>query len=70
MRIKPTGERVYQLKVTLRGARPSIWRRFLVPSGITLAQLHDVLQAIMGWTDSHLHHFVVRGVIYEPPGPE
>ena len=50
--------KVYQLKVTLVGSRPPIWRRILVPSNITLAKLHDVLQAIMAWTNSHMHEFV------------
>lgn len=39
---------IYQLKVTLLGTMPPIWRRLLVPATLTLAQLHDVLQAAMG----------------------
>jgi hypothetical protein len=39
---------IFQLKVTLLGTSPPIWRRLLVPAGLTLAQLHDVLQAAMG----------------------
>jgi hypothetical protein len=64
MRIYETGAPLYRLKVTLRGLRPPIWRRFLVPSDITLRRLHDSLQAVMGWTDSHLHQFEARGVRY------
>lgn len=63
-------ESILQLKVTLRETRPPIWRRLLVRSDITLAQLHQVLQAAMGWTDSHLHQFVKRGVLFGPPNPE
>ncbi|MCU0612001.1 MAG: plasmid pRiA4b ORF-3 family protein [Candidatus Eisenbacteria bacterium] len=70
MRIQPKGKAVYQLKVTLSGVKPPIWRRFLVPSGITLAQLHGVLQVVMGWTNSHLHKFIAKGVIYELPDAE
>lgn len=62
MRIRETGAPLYRLKVTLRGMRPPIWRRFLVPSDIKLKRLHDSLQAVMGWTDSHLHQFEARGV--------
>lgn len=55
---------VHQLKVSLNGARPPIWRRVLVPSGITLAELHAVIQVAMGWYDDHLHEFEIGGVRY------
>lgn len=64
MRIRETGGPIYRLKVTLRRSRPSIWRRFLVPADITLKRLHDSLQVVMGWTDSHLHQFSAKGVLY------
>jgi hypothetical protein len=46
---------IYQIKVTLLGTSPPIWRRLLVPADVTLAQLHDVLQTAMGWDDGHMH---------------
>lgn len=64
MRIRDTGGPVFRLKVTLRGVKPPIWRRFLVPGGITLKRLHDSLQVVMGWTASHLHQFEAGGVLY------
>ena len=60
----------YQIKVTLNGTRPPIWRRLLVPGSLSLADLHDVLQAAVGWTDSHLHQFVTKGTCYGRPNPE
>ncbi len=51
---------IYQLKVTLRGTRPPIWRRLLVPSGLTLEVFHDVLQLAIGWDDSPMHDFRIR----------
>jgi len=48
---------VYQLKVTILHSRPRIWRRVQVESGVTLDRLHDALQVVMGWTNSHLHGF-------------
>jgi hypothetical protein len=50
---------VYQLEVTLRHIRPPIWRRLRVPGKTTLGQLHDVLQIALGWTNSHLHQFLI-----------
>ena len=48
---------IYELKITLCGSKPPIWRRVQVPGGIKLNHFHDVLQIVMGWTDSHLHQF-------------
>jgi hypothetical protein len=50
---------VHQVKVTLRGVRPPIWRRLQIPSGATLRKLHDALQIAFGWEDAHLHEFRV-----------
>jgi hypothetical protein len=50
---------IYQLKVTLKHARPAIWRRLQVRSDIKLGKLHLVLQDALGWTHSHLHQFLV-----------
>lgn len=61
---------IFQLKVTLSDAKPPIWRRILVPADITLGRLHEVLQLVMGWTDSHLHQFVARGEVYGVPDEE
>lgn len=41
-----------------------IWRRFLVRSDSTIADLHYILQLVMGWTDTHLHTFVIHGKDY------
>jgi hypothetical protein len=55
---------VYQLKVTLEGIRPLIWRRIQVTDEIRLDRFHQILQIVMGWTDIHLHEFVVNGISY------
>jgi Plasmid pRiA4b ORF-3-like protein len=54
----------YQLKVALRGLSPLIWRRFLVRADTSIAELHYILQLVMGWTDSHLHRFLIHGKEY------
>jgi hypothetical protein len=48
---------VFEIKVTIAGVQPPVWRRLLVPADLRLDQLHNVLQAAFGWSDSHLHHF-------------
>jgi Plasmid pRiA4b ORF-3-like protein len=58
---------LYELKVTLRGSKPAIWRRLQVPGSIKLNRLHQVLQVAMGWTDSHLHQFSFAGDEQSPP---
>ncbi|MEW6404638.1 MAG: plasmid pRiA4b ORF-3 family protein [Chloroflexota bacterium] len=52
------------MKVTLVSSKPLIWRRFLVADVTTLSRLHDILQIVMGWTNSHLHHFFINGEYY------
>jgi len=60
---------IYQIKVTLRDTRPPIWRRLLVPAGLTLDALHDVLQVAMGWDDSHMHEFRIGQRRFGKPDP-
>jgi hypothetical protein len=47
---RPQGQ-IYQLRAVLRGISPLIWRRLLVRSDSTVAQLHEVLQIAFGWDD-------------------
>ena len=61
---------VHQLKITLRGIRPPIWRRIEVPSDISLGELAPILEAAMGWMGGHLHMFDVDGVTYGSPDPD
>jgi hypothetical protein len=58
---------IYQIKVTLLGTRPPIWRRLLVPAGLTLEQLHDVVQLAMGWQDCHMHDFRIGQQTFGTP---
>lgn len=57
-------ERSYLLKIQLLDIEPAIWRRFVMPASITLDRLHDVIQIVMGWTDSHLHEFTIGNKRY------
>jgi Plasmid pRiA4b ORF-3-like protein len=53
----PTEVRGFRVRLDLHGARPPVWRRLELPGDLTLPRLHDVIQAAMGWYDSHLHRF-------------
>jgi hypothetical protein len=61
---------IYKVKVELAGIEPIIWRRFLVPSTVTLHRLHLILQDIMGWTNSHLYRFRIGDKEYGMPDPD
>lgn len=58
---------VHRLKVTLLNLKPPIWRRLEVPSTITLAYLHEILQTALGWQNKHLHDYHVGEVGYGDP---
>jgi hypothetical protein len=61
---RATDRTIYRLKVTLQDTQPPIWRRVEVPATMTLAGLHDVIQAVMGWEDGHLHQFETGEDVY------
>jgi hypothetical protein len=57
LRSAPAEVHGYRVRLDLHGAKPPVWRRLELPGDLTLPRLHDVIQAVMGWTDSHLHRF-------------
>jgi hypothetical protein len=61
---------IYQIKITLRGTRPPVWRRLLIPAELTLEQLHHVLQAAMGWQNCHLHESLIGRQRYGALDPD
>ncbi|MBX7268266.1 plasmid pRiA4b ORF-3 family protein [Micromonospora sp. Llam7] len=61
---------IFELRISLSGVRPAIWRRVLVPGGYTLDRVHRVVQHAMGWRDCHLHSFEIDGVQYGEPDPD
>jgi len=58
---------MYELKVTLAHIAPPIWRRLLVRGNTNLGFLHAVIQVAMGWTNSHLHQFVIDEQTWSDP---
>lgn len=61
---------VYELKITLCGSKPPIWRSVAVPSDMRLNTLHNVIQIVMGWEDYHLHQFIIPNPQPKPTGQE
>lgn len=57
--MKKKYNQVYQFKITLKGTKPPIWRRILVPETYTFWDLHVAIQDAMGWDDYHLHEFTL-----------
>lgn len=66
----PAKPKIYQLKITLRGSKPPIWRRLLVEDSITLHKLHNIILTAMGWDGYHLHQFTIDGEYYGEPHPD
>ena len=54
---------IYQLKVSLMGIKPPIWRRIQVTGDTTLDVLHAILQTAMGWFGEHLYEFESAGYL-------
>jgi hypothetical protein len=53
-----------RLRVVMRDVAPAVTRVIDVPSSATLPELHELLQAAIGWTNSHLHQFVTSQATY------
>ena len=58
---------VVSLKVTLKGTKPPVWRRILVPGSMKLGDLSEAILTAMGWSGGHLHAFDVDGRQYGDP---
>ncbi|QDY89031.1 plasmid pRiA4b ORF-3 family protein [Arthrobacter sp. UKPF54-2] len=43
------------LRISIQGTEPEIWRRLLVPETVTVPQFHEAIQRAFGWRDQHLY---------------
>ena len=64
-----TADAIARLKITLDDVKPQVLRRIEVPMTIRLDRLHLVLQAAIGWTDTHLYELRAREVGWGVPDP-
>lgn len=57
---------MYTLRVTLKHVSPKIYRKFEVPSNITLRHLADLILDLMGWSGGHLNAYHINGHHFHP----
>ncbi|MBD2097696.1 plasmid pRiA4b ORF-3 family protein [Trichocoleus sp. FACHB-591] len=62
--LKPSVPPTYQIHVSLIGISPMIWRRLLVSGDSTIADFHNILQMMMGWSNEHLNRLTIHGKHY------
>ena len=62
-------EKIARLRISLMDTEPEIWRVVEVPLAASLAALHLVIQAAIGWEESHLYEFEADGQRYGLPQP-
>ena len=61
---------ILQLKLSLDGSRPIIWRRILVKRSMSMFELHIAFQIVMGWENYHLFEFAGTGRRIGIPDPD
>ena len=60
-----------QIKVNLLGVtKPPVWRRVQLRADTRLDQLHEILQAALGWENYHMHAFSFGDERFGVPDPE
>ena len=52
------------IHIALQSIKPAIWRRFVIRDDFSLFELHEIIQDVMGWTNSHLFSFVIKKTEY------
>lgn len=67
----PAHNVIVQIKVKLLGVtKPPVWRRVQLRADTRLDQLHEILQAALGWENYHLHAFSFGEEEFGPRDPE
>ena len=57
-----------ELEIELADFGPPAIRRFIdVDAGITLRQLHHIIQIAFGWESRHMYQFITEGDLYTDP---
>ena len=65
-----TATSIVRQKITLDDVKPIVMRRITMRFGVRLDRLHTIVQAAMGWSNSHLWEFRAGGIGWGPSGPD
>lgn len=49
----------YRLKITIKGSKPPVWRRIIIPDDYTFAQLHEAIRILFGWRRMDAYEFYI-----------
>jgi hypothetical protein len=63
-------QEIARLRIDLEHLEPRIWRRAAVSLTTNLRSLHEVIQAVMPWENTHLYQFTIGDRVYGEPGAE
>jgi hypothetical protein len=67
MALADTVNEICDVRIELVDSDPLSWRHVEVPTSISLAVLHDVIQIVMEWFDYHLWEFTIDGRRFSKP---
>lgn len=51
--------RAYQIKITLEGMSPPVWRRLMIPGCLSFSQLAVILHGVMNWEEMGEFQFIL-----------
>ena len=60
----------YQIKISLKDVVPPVWRRAIIPGGISFSRMAAMLNDIMGWSGTHLYALVTSSGFHVSGAPE
>ncbi|EEW23721.1 plasmid pRiA4b ORF-3 family protein [Rhodobacter ferrooxidans] len=63
-------QQIARIRIDLEHLEPRIWRRVEVSLTTNLRSLHEVIQAVMPWENTHLYQFTIGDRVYGEPSPE
>ena len=49
--------KAYKIKITIKDSHPPIWRRLIVPAGLSFSQFTVILNEVMGWSGEHVYSY-------------